>query len=89
MRAQFLTAQEDIDWLFETHLKHLGKNDESYKRCQSFVIFGNEDSPDKVELYDTRNPLVMDKPFFTEVLTIRVPIYNLDNDDDFFKKGEK
>jgi hypothetical protein len=59
MRKQFYNEPEDIAWLFETHLKHFPLCE---KQTKSFILRGNEDCPQGVELYDTKMPLIDDKP---------------------------
>lgn len=59
MRQQLLNGQEDIDWLFSTHLKHCKDLQDN---CKSFEIHGNEDSPKRVALYSQKEPLISDKP---------------------------
>jgi hypothetical protein len=49
---------DDMPWLFSTHLKAYPQ----YRYAKSAVLTGNEDSPNKIELYDKLDPLVTDKP---------------------------
>jgi hypothetical protein len=53
----FLNAPEDCQWLIETHLG--GRTDLKFG---AFVLHGNEDCPDKVDLYADANPLHTDEP---------------------------
>lgn len=55
MRVQFLNGTEDVQWLKDTHLK--GRQ---YPSFGSFVIVGNEDCPQRVDLYASREPEVDD-----------------------------
>lgn len=52
----FLNSLEDIGWLLQTHLK--GCN----IMFNSFILTGNEDCPDKVELFRQINPKASNKP---------------------------
>jgi hypothetical protein len=54
---ELLNKPADIDWLFDTHLKAYPKLRGEYK---SFILYGNEDCPDKIELYKAQDPLVGD-----------------------------
>lgn len=58
MKIQFLNDPEDCQWLREGALK--GIADET--PFQSFVLYGNEDSPGMVDLYESNDPLYSD-PF--------------------------
>ena len=60
----FLNSSDDIDWLFEVHLKSSGLTRSLYKSC---LLYGNEDSPSKVELYTTTEPTVFDKPIVVAI----------------------
>lgn len=50
MRNQLLDTREDLDWLFETHLKDVPA--EIRGRTLIAHVYGNEDSPELVKLYD-------------------------------------
>lgn len=56
-RAQFFNDPSDVTWLRATHLKHL-----PHKEFNSFILFGNEDCPDKIYLYSTFDPLCTTAP---------------------------
>ena len=58
--GQFLNAAADVRWLKETHLR--GRK---YPAFSSFVLYGNEDAPDKVILYAKRVPMVSTPPVAT------------------------
>lgn len=47
----FLETSEDMDWLFEVHLKH--RTDRAIWQCA--ILEGNEDSPKRVTLYAENN----------------------------------
>jgi hypothetical protein len=52
---QFLNTADDCEWLRKVHLG--GRTDYKF---ESFILYGSEDSPSKVDLYFTENPLVTD-----------------------------
>jgi len=54
---QFLNTPDDCNWLRETHL-----SDQEPPTFRSFVMVGNEDCPDKVQLYAESDPLNRDTP---------------------------
>ena len=54
-REQFFNEPDDCAWLASTHLKGMNV------AFESFVLVGNEDSPDAVYLYADADPLVTDK----------------------------
>lgn len=69
MRMQFCNDADDVQWLKETHLKGVpGLPD-----FQSFVIVGNEDAPEYLQLYESADPLYTDR--FMRVTFGDAPIY--------------
>jgi len=58
-----MNTGEDLEWLYSTHLKHVTKS--KTQKINSFVIFGNEDSPSKIELYEKKLPEYNDYPIYT------------------------
>ena len=60
MKELFLNHIDDIGWLLSTHLK--GQNPPVFN---SFIISGNEDCPDKVELFKKLMPHYRNKPIAT------------------------
>lgn len=62
-REQFFNDITDCAWLASTHLKGI-----KHAAFRSFVLIGNEDSPEAVYLYDDIDPLVTDKP--SQVITL-------------------
>lgn len=55
--GNFLNDPEDVQWLKDVHLK--GPLAKSFRdEVKSFVLFGNEDAPDKVHIYATKDPTV-------------------------------
>jgi len=63
MNYIFLNTPEDCEWLRNTHLG--GRTDYKF---ESFVLYGNEDSPTKVELYFSNDPLYTDEPHIINFL---------------------
>lgn len=57
MRVVFLNTPEDCNWLRDTVLG--GRTDLMFG---AFVLYGNEDSPSKVELFADCEPLITDEP---------------------------
>jgi hypothetical protein len=51
-----INTKEDMKWLRDTKLPGLDK------KFKSAVIFGNEDYPDKIDVYVKKDPLVTDTP---------------------------
>lgn len=65
MRAQFLNSPDDCQWLRDTALRGV----DGVRPFNSFVLYGNEDAPDRVDLYTDADPLYRDtyqKVDFTE-----------------------
>jgi hypothetical protein len=56
MRYTFCNEPEDCQWLRDTQPKV-----RQYE-FQSFIIYGNEDAPEKVELFASRDALITDVP---------------------------
>lgn len=56
MTQTFLNTQEDMAWLIEVHLA----NRPEFKQFKSAILYGNEDSPEKVELFFDSDPLITD-----------------------------
>ena len=57
MKEIFLDTPEDCQWLRDVHLG--GRT--NYK-FESFVLYGNQDAPTRVDLYTTADPLFTDEP---------------------------
>jgi hypothetical protein len=57
IRISFHNDADDCQWLKDTHLRFI-----DHKPFESFVLHGNEDAPDIVDLYGPREPLATDKP---------------------------
>ena len=72
MTNQFLNDVEDIKWLFEVHLKD--RPDLICQGFRSFVLYGNEDAPNRVDLYLDFDPLFTDIP--TTVMFISGDLVN-------------
>ena len=56
MRETLISGDEDMRWLREVHWPELPAN------YHSAVIFGNEDWPERIEAYESADPLVTDTP---------------------------
>lgn len=54
-RVAFLNTADDMKWLRDVHLPRLSK------KFKSAVIYGNEDYPEMIEVYEKRDPLVTDR----------------------------
>ena len=63
MKQIFLNTPEDCQWLRDTCLG--GRTDYKF---ESFVLYGNEDSPIGVDLYPDAEPLVTDEPHIISFL---------------------
>ena len=59
-RTSMIDTDEDMKWLRDVHLPKLPA---TYK---SAIIHGNEDYPDRIEVYAKRAPLVTDEPLVFE-----------------------
>lgn len=55
-REQFFNDIEDIKWIVDGHLNFA---------FNSFIIIGNEDSPEKILLFTQKNPRYDDRPIVT------------------------
>jgi hypothetical protein len=58
----FLNSAEDMQWLKDVHVRILPDN------ARSAIIFGNEDAPDSIEVYDSVQPLVTDTPIMSAII---------------------
>jgi hypothetical protein len=63
MGPSLLNEPNDIQWLRDVHLTGYSTPD-----FKSFVLHGQEDCPERIELYADRDPLVTDAPVATFVL---------------------
>lgn len=61
MRQQFLNEPDDVQWLKDTALAGVP----GLPFFASFVLIGNEDAPEELHLYTSRDPLYSDT--FTRV----------------------
>ena len=59
-RQAVINTAEDMRWLREVHLPRLPA------KYKSAIIVGNEDFPDRIEVYARRDPLVTDVPVIFE-----------------------
>jgi hypothetical protein len=72
--AHFLNDPSDVQWLKDTHLK--GRE---YPNFASFILHGNEDDPNKLELFEAAEALVSDVPF-TVNLRVNLSTGEVQND---------
>jgi hypothetical protein len=56
-RQTFLSGDEDMTWLRDVHCPTLPAE------YHSAILYGNEDSPERIEAYLSPDPLVTDVPF--------------------------
>lgn len=63
MKQTFLNSPEDILWLKSTHLKK--RNPPPFR---SFILYGNEDAPERLELFSSESP-DWDDPYLEVDLT--------------------
>lgn len=54
-RWKFINTHEDMTWLREAHKV-------AHVTAESAVMFGNEDSPDRIDLYESSDPRFTDQP---------------------------
>jgi hypothetical protein len=69
---QFFNSAPACQWLRETALK--GVSFPTGYVFRSFVLYGNEDAPEKIELYESEDPLYSD-PYKLVDFTQGAPIY--------------
>lgn len=56
---EFLDCNEDLEWLFSTHLSWMANHAHKFK---SAILYGNEDAPERIDLYTSRDPLFEEFP---------------------------
>ena len=56
--GKFLHAASDVAWLREGHLDGV----HTLPKFQSFILYGNEDFPDRIDLFTKKNPRFDDPP---------------------------
>jgi hypothetical protein len=61
-QAKFLNKSEDLNWLFITHLKDFKH---IFEVTKSFILIGNANCPELIELYDTKEIYLGQKPILT------------------------
>ena len=67
MTQTFINATEDMRWLLQTHLKEHA-NAPAVWKAKSAMLHGNEDCPQKIELYAKAEPRYDSKPSAAFVL---------------------
>ncbi len=61
LRQTFLDTEVDMKWLFDTHLKPANRIDMPTGYVfASALLYGNEDCPQLIDLWVSREPLVTD-----------------------------
>ena len=55
-RSTFINTPDDMKWLRDVHLPRLSS------KFHSALLFGNEDSPDQIHVYEAEDPEVYDQP---------------------------
>jgi hypothetical protein len=63
MQVQSYNSRADIKWIKDTHLKDIDKKYKDGLKFGSFVIYGNEDCPSAIELYEDFDPHYKTSPF--------------------------
>ena len=56
MKQTIINTLEDITWLYETHFPNIPEN----TKC--VVLYGNEDSPEAFDVYESEEPSINDVP---------------------------
>lgn len=66
MQERYFDDAESRDWMLDVHAKCLTEDQRALvRKCTSaFVLYGNEDAPDGVDIYSTNSPLNGDMPMF-------------------------
>ena len=52
---QFMNSPEDMEWV-----RYMVEGFENLPKFESAVIYGNEDSPNRIDLYESNDPLYTD-----------------------------
>lgn len=73
MKTGFLNDPADVSWLNETHLRGVTLPSK-WAGFASFVLQGNEDSPNAVNLYLSADPLYSDD-YYRVVFECDPPVY--------------
>lgn len=60
MSSKFLNSADDVQWLKDTHLAGVAIP-APWPDFQSFLLYGNEDAPEKVELFLDDDPDIGDR----------------------------
>ena len=56
---KLINSKDDIQWLKDVYIKNTGLV------FNSAILYGNEDCPIKIELFEKKEPLYTDKPLLT------------------------
>ena len=65
MKQQAFDEKADLDWLFITHLKSWDDTP-THQQCEVAIVYGNEDSPERVELLDRNHYQAIPYAVFTQ-----------------------
>jgi hypothetical protein len=63
LKQTFLNEPSDCQWLRETHLADRNLNNALPFEFKSFCLFGNEDCPNEILIYQTAHASIYDKPW--------------------------
>ena len=58
MKQTYCNTPDDCTWLLKTKLG----NRPELAFFKSFILYGNEDCPERVDLYESDEPLITDTP---------------------------
>ena len=67
MKELYLDDPDSREWLLSTHAKSALSDEEKalVRRCTSaFILYGNEDSPEAVQIFQTSSPMYGEWPMF-------------------------
>ena len=64
MQERYFDDAESREWVLDTHAKELTDKQKALIRAcvSAFVLYGNEDCPDRIEFYSTNSPMYDDEP---------------------------
>ena len=63
-RETYLDDAESRDWILDTHAKCLPADWQTLIRrsASAFILYGNEDSPERIEFFGTNTPMNGEAP---------------------------
>ena len=65
MSETLLNTPDDLQWLWDTHLKNFKATTRADFNVKAATIHGNEDCPDQIKLYTKADPMTHTKPVAT------------------------